>query len=80
MEDTPLNLTPTEYKILKIFIENPDKVFTREELLTQIWAVEKDYYSRVLDAYIHRLREKLGNYGSMIETVRGFGYKLKVSS
>lgn len=80
LEDKPLNLTPTEYKILEIFIENPEKVFTREELLTRIWSEERDYYSRVLDAYIHRLREKLGIYGNMIETVRGFGYKLKIIS
>ncbi|PMP97908.1 MAG: hypothetical protein C0169_01630 [Thermodesulfobacterium geofontis] len=54
--------------------------FTREELLNLIWGIERDYYSRVLDAYICRLREKLGDYGGIIETIRGFGYKLKIIS
>ncbi|KUK18978.1 MULTISPECIES: response regulator transcription factor [Thermodesulfobacterium] len=77
LEDNPLNLTPTEYKILEVFIENPEKVFSREELSNHIWALEREYYSRVLDAYICRLRDKLGEYGQLIETVRGFGYRLK---
>ncbi|WP_028841597.1 response regulator transcription factor [Thermodesulfobacterium hveragerdense] len=77
LEDNPLNLTPTEYKILEVFMENPEKVFSRDELSNHIWALEREYYSRVLDAYICRLRDKLGEYGELIETVRGFGYRLK---
>ncbi|QER42564.1 response regulator transcription factor [Thermodesulfobacterium sp. TA1] len=80
LEEKPLILTPTEYKILELLIENPEKVFSREELSSHLWALEKDYYSRVVDAYICRLRDKLGDYGYLIETVRGFGYKLKKNS
>uniref|UniRef100_A0A7V4JPA9 Response regulator transcription factor n=1 Tax=Thermodesulfobacterium geofontis TaxID=1295609 RepID=A0A7V4JPA9_9BACT len=76
LEEKPLILTPTEYKILEILIENSERVITREELIRIIWPVEKEYYSRVLDAYICRLRTKLGKYGKIIETVRGFGYRL----
>ena len=57
-------------------LENPERVVGREELIRIIWPVEKEYYSRVLDAYICRLRTKLGEYGKIIETVRGFGYRL----
>jgi two-component system phosphate regulon response regulator PhoB len=76
LEEKPLTLTPTEYKILETLIENSERIITREELIRIIWPVEKEYYSRVLDAYICRLRTKLGKYGKIIETVRGFGYRL----
>lgn len=76
LKEKPLTLTPTEYKILEFLLENPERVVGREELIRIIWPVEKEYYSRVLDAYICRLRTKLGEYGKIIETVRGFGYRL----
>jgi len=76
LEEKLLTLTPTEYKILEFLLENSERVVTREELIRIIWPVQKEYYSRVLDAYICRLRTKLGEYGKIIETVRGFGYRL----
>ena len=76
LKEKPLTLTPTEYKILEFLLENSERVVGREELIRIIWPVEKEYYSRVLDAYICRLRTKLGEYGKIIETVRGFGYRL----
>ncbi len=74
-KNTLLDLTTTEYKILSLFIENPYKVFEREELLYYIWGNYKEYYSRILDAYICRLRSKLGKAGDYIQTVRGLGYR-----
>ncbi len=71
-----LELTSTEYKLLSLFIENPHKVFMRDELLDLIWGNEKELYSRVLDAYICRLRSKLGERGKLLQTVRGLGYRL----
>lgn len=71
-----LELTSTEYKLLSLFIENPHKVFMRDELLDLIWGNEKELYSRVLDAYICRLRSKLGERGKILQTVRGLGYRL----
>ncbi|MFN4131676.1 MAG: response regulator transcription factor [Caldimicrobium sp.] len=76
VENKLLNLTATEYKILSLFIENPHRVFSRDELLDIIWGNEKEYYSRVLDAYICRLRSKLGKYENYLQTVRGLGYRL----
>jgi len=75
-----LELTSTEYKILSYFIENPHKVFSRDELLEKIWENERDYYSRVLDAYICRIRGKLGEKGKLLQTVRGLGYRLVIRS
>ncbi|MFN3567373.1 MAG: response regulator transcription factor [Caldimicrobium sp.] len=76
IDNTLLNLTVTEYKILSLLIENPNRVFSREELLDLIWNNEKEYYSRVLDAYICRIRDKLGKYENLLQTVRGLGYRL----
>jgi len=75
-----LELTSTEFKILSLFIENPHKVFSRDELLERIWENEKEYYSRVLDAYICRIRRKLGERGKLLQTVRGLGYRLVIES
>lgn len=76
LENKLLNLTATEYKILSLFIENPHRVFSRDDLLYYIWGNEKEYYSRVLDAYVCRLRTKLGKYENFLQTVRGLGYRL----
>lgn len=78
LEDHPLNLTPTEYKLLEILIENPERVYSKKELSEVIWTIDREYYSRVIDVYICRIRDKLGKYGNIIETVRGFGYRLKL--
>jgi len=75
-----LELTSTEFKILSYFIENPHKVFSRDELLERVWENEKEYYSRVLDAYICRIRGKLGEKGKLLQTVRGLGYRLVIES
>ncbi|MCS7150393.1 MAG: response regulator transcription factor [Caldimicrobium sp.] len=71
-----LELTATEFKILSLFIENPHRVFSRDDLLDLIWSNEREYYSRVLDAYICRIRSKLGEAGELLQTVRGLGYRL----
>lgn len=76
LENKLLSLTLTEYRILSVFIENPYKIFSREELLGIIWTNEKEYYSRVLDAYICRIRGKLGKHGEKLQTIRGLGYRL----
>lgn len=75
--DHPLNLTPTEYKLLELLMENPERVYSKKELSEVIWTIDREYYSRVIDVYICRIRDKLGKHGNMIETVRGFGYRLK---
>lgn len=66
-------LTRREFELLKILIENPGKVFSREELLDKVWGM--DFYGdfRTVDVHISKLREKIG--GDYIKTVRGVGYK-----
>ena len=69
-------LTLKEYELLKKLMQYPDNVLTREDLLAEIWGY--DYYgeTRTVDVHIRTLRQKLGEYGDRIETVRGVGYKV----
>ena len=73
----PLDLTYREFELLKFLANNPARVFTRGQLLQQVWGY--DYYggTRTVDVHIRRLRAKLGaEYEALIGTVRGVGYKL----
>lgn len=69
-------LTLKEFELLKRLLQNPDTVLTRENLLTEIWGY--DYYgeTRTVDVHVRTLRQKLGEYGDCIETVRGMGYRI----
>jgi len=69
-------LTLKEYELLALFVENQGIVFTRDQLLTKIWGYAFDGESRTVDVHIRSLRQKLGACGSLIETVRGIGYKI----
>ena len=69
-------LTPTEYKLLLTLAERRDRVQSRSHLLERVWAAAPDIQTRTVDMHVQRLRAKLGAAGSMIETVRGFGYRL----
>jgi len=71
-----LPLTKTEYQLLKTFLSNPNRVFSREELLEKIWGKEHKEQTRTLDVYISRLRKKLGEYGKYLKTLPRLGYKL----
>ena len=70
-------LTFKEFELLKIFMENPGKVFSRDALLERVWGA--DYYgeTRTVDVHIGTLRTKLGECGDYIETVRGVGYRME---
>ncbi len=70
-------LTFKEFEMLRLFLLHPGIVYTREQLLNEIW--ETGYYgeTRTVDMHIRTLRQKLGVYGGMIETVRGVGYRLE---
>lgn len=71
----PLDLTYTEFELLRYLMANPGRVLTREVLLSQVWGY--DYYggTRTVDVHIRRLRAKLGQYDSFIGTVRNVGYR-----
>lgn len=73
-------LTNKEYNLLLLFLEHPGIVFTRDQLLNRIWGYSFDGESRTVDVHIRTLRTKLGKCGSLIETVRGIGYKFSDST
>lgn len=68
-------LTYKEFELLRIFISHPRIVYTREQLFFQVWQLEYMGDSRTLDSHIRTLRQKLKNYGKMIETIRNVGYR-----
>lgn len=72
----PIDLTATEFKLLKILMERKGRVQTRENLLANVWNYETDTETRTIDTHIRRLREKLGKASAMVETVRGVGYRV----
>lgn len=71
-------LTYKEFELLRLFLSRPGVAFTREQLLSDIWGVAYCGETRTVDMHIRTLRQKLGDYGSMIETVRNVGYRLEV--
>jgi two-component system phosphate regulon response regulator PhoB len=74
----PVELTPTEYKLLLLLAERRGRVQDRGHLLESVWEAAPDIQTRTVDMHVQRLRAKLGEAGEMIETVRGFGYRLRV--
>ena len=71
-----VRLTLKEYELLQLFMENPARVFTREQLLSAVWGADYVGETRTVDVHVGTLRTKLGRAGAQIETVRGVGYKL----
>ena len=71
----PVALTIKEYDLLKLMMENAGMAFSREQLLEKVWDYGYDGGSRTVDVHVQTLRVKLGECGSMIETVRGVGYR-----
>lgn len=74
VHDRPLDLTYKEFELLHFLISHPSRVFTREQLLSEVWGT--DYYggTRTVDVHVRRLRAKLGEQEGLISTVRGVGY------
>ncbi len=70
-----VQLTYKEFELLSLFLSHPGIVFTREQIFSHVW--KQDYMgdSRTLDSHIRTLRQKLSNYGRLIETVRSVGYR-----
>ncbi|MBX3190607.1 MAG: response regulator transcription factor [Labilithrix sp.] len=77
IDGAELGLRPLEYKLLAIFVEHPGRVFSRTELLQEVWGISPDTNTRTVDTHIRRLRERLGANADAIETVHGFGYRLR---
>jgi two-component system phosphate regulon response regulator PhoB len=79
VDDARLDLTPTEFKLLMTLVERRGRVQGRAHLLETVWEAAPDIQTRTVDMHIQRLRTKMGPAGDMIETVRGFGYRLRAA-
>ncbi|HVE78115.1 MAG TPA: response regulator transcription factor [Gemmatimonadaceae bacterium] len=77
VDGAAVELTPTEYKLLLTLAERRGRVQARTHLLETVWEAAPDIQTRTVDMHVQRLRAKLGAAGELIETVRGFGYRLR---
>ncbi len=77
VESEKIDLTPTEFRILKILVSNKGWVFTRDQILEHLWGHDKVVLDRTIDVHIKNLREKLGKAKKFIKNVRGVGYKIE---
>ena len=71
-----ITLTLKEFELLHLLMSSPGTVFTRDSILSKIWGYEFDGESRTIDVHVRTLRQKLGECGDMVQTIRGVGYKL----
>jgi len=71
-----VELTRTEFKLLSTLMENTGRVLKREDLLQTVWPRHANIELRTVDTHLRRLREKLGTSGQLIQTIRGFGYRI----
>ncbi len=78
LEGERISLTYKEFELLRLFLSNPGRAFTRENLSARVWGNDYVGESRTVDMHIRTLRQKLGHYGKMIETVRNVGYRMEV--
>lgn len=75
----PLDLTYKEFQLLHFFATHPSRVFTREQLLSEVWGYDYFGGTRTVDVHVRRLRAKLGDLDHLIGTVRNVGYRFNVS-
>jgi two-component system phosphate regulon response regulator PhoB len=76
VKGAPIELTATEFRLLRLLMERKGRVQTREHLLLNVWNYETEIETRTVDTHIRRLREKLGAEADLIETLRGVGYRM----
>lgn len=72
----PLKLGPTEFKLLHFLMKHPERVHSRQQLLDRVWGDHVFIEERTVDVHVKRLREALGPGGTLVETVRGAGYRI----
>ena len=75
--DNSVELTYKEFELLKLLLKNAGIVLRREIIMERVWGADFEGESRTLDMHIKTLRQKLGEYGSMIKTVRNVGYQVE---
>ncbi|MDD5460663.1 MAG: phosphate regulon transcriptional regulator PhoB [Methylococcales bacterium] len=81
IRDKQLEVSPTEFRLMQFFMTHPDKVYSRTQLLDQVWGRSVYIEERTIDVHIRRLRKILGEYGreDLVQTVRGFGYRFSLA-
>lgn len=79
VENKAITLNNKEFQLLSLFIKNQNILFERDTLIEKIWGYDFDGDTRTVDTHIKMLRNKLGSYGDYIITIRGMGYKFKVT-
>jgi DNA-binding response OmpR family regulator len=79
IHDRPLNLTFKEFELLRFLVTHPSRVFTREQLLSEVWGYDYFGGTRTVDVHVRRLRAKLGDMEQLIGTVRNVGYRFNVA-
>jgi two-component system phosphate regulon response regulator PhoB len=77
VDDAEIGLTALEFRLLHAFMSRKGRVQTRDALLSDVWGIEAEVTTRTVDTHVKRLREKLGDAGNYIETLRGVGYRFK---
>ena len=75
VNDEHISLTALEFKLLRQLVDRRGRVQSRDQLLTDVWGYSSDVTTRTVDTHIKRLREKLGDMGKYVQTIRGVGYK-----
>ena len=80
LHDEEIELTPKEFDLLILFVQNPGRAFSRDYLLERVWGDDVFVTDRTVDTHVQRLRKKLGDESDMIRTVWGVGYKLQRDS
>ena len=76
IDGRPVTLSPTEFLILKLFVKEPGRFYSRDEIQSFVWGDNEPVSARTIDVNISRLRKKLGNYGANIVSCPGTGYGL----
>ena len=79
LDGAEMNLTATEFRLLEILVERRGRVQSRAQLLETVWDAQPDIQTRTVDMHVQRLRAKLGDSASWIETVRGLGYRFRTA-
>jgi two-component system phosphate regulon response regulator PhoB len=72
-----LTLRPIEFKFLLLLLEHPGQLYSREDILRVLWGTEAGISPRTIDTHVRRLRDALGTHADAVETVHGFGYRLR---
>lgn len=71
----PVDMGPTEFRLLHFFMTHPDRVYSREQLLDHVWGTNVFVEDRTVDVHIRRLRKAIGEHDALVQTVRGVGYR-----